>query len=131
MIKKTIKYTDYNDVERTDDFYFNLTKAEIMEMNFEADGGLDVYLTKITNTKDVKEIAKIFKTIILKSYGEKSIDGKRFVKNDEVRDAFEQSPAYTELYMELLSNADAAATFFKGIIPVELQQNTPMTIPTK
>ena len=118
MLKKTITYTDYNGNERTEDFYFNLTKAELSEMELSINGGMTEWIQQIINTHDNAEIVKIFKKIILASYGEKSTDGKRFIKSNELREAFEQTEAYSELFMELLGNEDTAAAFIKGIIPV-------------
>lgn len=118
MLKKTITYTDYNGNERTEDFYFNLTKAEISEMELSVNGGMTEWIQQIINTSDSAEIVKIFKKIILASYGEKSVDGKRFIKSDELRDAFSQTEAYSELFMELLSDEKQASAFVNGIIPV-------------
>ena len=117
MLKKPITYTDYDGVERTEDFYFNLTKAELMEWEFAETGGLKAKLEKIIASKDVPAIAKTFKEIITKAYGVKSDDGKRFIKNQEVLDAFTQSEAYSELYMELATNEDAATKFINAVIP--------------
>ncbi len=117
MLKKTIKYTDYNGEERIEDFYFNLSKAEIMEMEMSQNGGMSEYIKKIVNTQDNVSIMNLFKEIIQKSYGEKSLDGKRFIKNKELTEAFTQTEAYTELFVELVSDADAAAKFVNGIIP--------------
>lgn len=117
MLKRTITYTDYNDVERTEDFYFNLTKAEIMEMELSTTGGLSEMITRIVNAKDAPAIIKIFKDLILKAYGEKSADGKRFVKSQEISEAFAQTEAYSILFMELSTNADAAAKFVNAIVP--------------
>lgn len=117
MLKKTIKYVDFDGNERTEDFYFNLTKAEVTEMELSTEGGLAKTLEKIVAEKDSKRIVETFKDLILKAYGEKSLDGKRFVKNQEVRDSFAQTEAYSELFMELATNADAAASFVNGIIP--------------
>lgn len=117
MLKKTITYTDYNEVERTEDFYFNLTKAEIMEMELSTTGGLSEMITRIVNAKDAPAIIKIFKDLILKAYGEKSPDGKRFIKSQELADAFAQTEAYSILFMELSTNADAAAKFVNAIVP--------------
>ena len=118
MLKKTMTYTDYDDVERTEDFYFNLSKAEVAEMEMSEYGGLSNLLKKIVQEKDTKRIIEMFKDLILRSYGEKSQDGKRFVKNQELRDAFSQTEAYSELFMELAGNAEAAAAFVNGITPV-------------
>lgn len=117
MLKKTIKYTDFNGTERTEDFYFNLSKAEIMEMEMGTTGGMTAMLQKIIAEQDSKKIIEIFKDIILKSYGEKSLDGKRFVKSKELTDSFVQTEAYSDLFMELATNADAASNFIKGIVP--------------
>lgn len=119
MLKETIKYTDFNGVEREEDFYFNLTKAEITEMEMSVDGGLVERINKIVQAKDAKEIVKIFKTIVLDAYGEKSADGRRFIKTPELREAFSQTMAYSNLFMELATNDVKAAAFIKGIIPKE------------
>ena len=119
MLKKTITYTDYNDNERTEDFYFNLSKAEIMEMEMSTAGGLAEMITKMVATQDAPSIIKIFKELILKAYGEKSPDGKRFNKSEELSTAFSQTEAYSILFMELATDADAAAKFVNGIIPAD------------
>lgn len=124
MLKKNIKYTDYNGVERTEDFYFNLTKAELMEMEMGTNGGLAESIQKIINTQDAPAIIQIFKDIILKAYGEKSADGKRFIKISDngtpVSIGFSQTEAYSQLFMELATDADEAAKFIKGIIPNDI-----------
>lgn len=117
MLKKTITYTDYNGNERTEDFYFNLTKAEAMEMEMSTTGGLVTYVKRITDAQDAPAIIKVFKELILKAYGEKSLDGKRFEKSREISNAFAQTEAYSELFMELATNADAASKFVNGIMP--------------
>lgn len=115
MYKKTITYTDYNGVERTDDYYFNLNKAEIVELNNSEIGGLESFLTRIINEENNVEIVKMFKQFVLMSYGEKSSDGRRFVKSPELSEAFSQTEAYSELFMELASNAEFAAEFVNGV----------------
>lgn len=120
MLKKTIPYKDFNGVERKEDFYFNLSKAEIMEMQFGTVGGLDVMLKKIIDAKDVKSIMDTFKMLILKAYGIKSDDGRRFIKSEEISKEFEQTEAYSILYMELASDDNAAAEFVNGIIPKDV-----------
>lgn len=120
MLKKTITYEDFNGVERKEDFYFNLSKAEIMEMQFGTVGGLDVMLKKIIDAKDVKSIMDTFKMLILKAYGIKSDDGRRFIKSEEISKEFEQTEAYSILYMELASDDNAAAEFVNGIIPKDV-----------
>ena len=126
MLKKTITYNDYNGNERTEDFYFNLTKAEIMEMELGTTGGLAEMLTRIVAAQDAPAIIKMFKDIVLKAYGEKSADGKRFVKvNDAgvpLSIAFSQTEAYSQLFMELATDAEAAANFVNGIVPKDLEQ---------
>lgn len=117
MLKKTITYTDYDGNERTETFLFNLTKAEVTEMEFSVGGGLVKLIEKIVAEQDNKRIIELFKEVILASYGEKSPDGKRFVKNQELRDAFSQTEAYSELFMELAGSAEAAAAFINGIVP--------------
>lgn len=123
MLKKTITYFDYNDVERTEDFYFNLSKAEIMEMEMGTTGGLAEMINKIVQTQDAPAIIKVFKDLILKAYGERSADGKRFEKkNGALAEAFAETEAYSQLFMELATDADAAARFVNGIIPKDMQQ---------
>lgn len=117
MLKKTITYTDYNGLERTEDFYFNLSKAEITEMELSIDGGLTNMLNEIVAAKDGAKIIKTFKELVLKAYGEKSPDGRRFIKSKEISDAFSQTEAYSEIFMELAVNDEAAANFVKGIMP--------------
>lgn len=120
MLKKRIVYTDYNGTKREEDFYFNLTKAEIMEMEMSTSGGLTEMITRIIETQDAPSIIKVFKNIIMKAYGEKSPDGKRFIKSEELSEAFSQTEAYSELFMELASDSDAASKFVNGIIPADM-----------
>lgn len=122
MLKKTITYTDYNGTERTEDFYFNLTKAEIMEMELSTSGGLAESIQRIIDAKDAPAIIAIFKDLVLKAYGEKSPDGKRFIKSDEIATAFSQTEAYSNLFMELATDADAAAKFVNGVVPADMTQ---------
>lgn len=117
MLKKTITYTDYDGNERTEDFYFNLTKAEIAEMEMSHTGGMTRMIEKIVAEQDSKRIIEIFKDLILRAYGEKSPDGRRFIKNQEIRDSFAQTEAYSELFMELATDADAAVAFVNAIVP--------------
>ena len=117
MLKKTIIYTDYNGVERKEDFYFNLTKAEIMEMEMSISGGLTEMINRIVAAQDAPAIVKIFKELVLKAYGVKSPDGKRFIKSDELATEFAQTEAYSQLFMELATDADAASAFVNGIVP--------------
>lgn len=123
MLKKTITYTDFDGNERTEDFYFNLTKAEIWERNLAAvdkdhpNRDYATLLQSIVESKNGKEIMNVFKSLILDSYGEKSEDGKRFIKSPELTQNFASTEAYSELFVELCTNADSAAAFVKGILP--------------
>lgn len=121
MLKKTITYKDYNDVERTEDFYFNLNKAELMEMEMSTTGGLAEMIQTIVQTQDAPAIIKVFKDLVLKAYGEKSADGKRFMKANDagvpLSVAFSQTEAYSQLFMELATDADKASEFVNGIVP--------------
>lgn len=117
MLKKTITYKDYNGVERTEDFMFNLTKAEILEMQLTKDGGMDAAIKKIVDAKDAPEIMKVFKDLILKAYGIVSDDGRRFIKSKEISDSFAQTEAFSILFMELATDTDAASAFVNGIVP--------------
>ena len=129
MLKKTITYTDYNGVERKEDFYFNLTKAEIMEMEMSISGGLTEMINRIVAAQDAPAIIKIFKELVLKAYGVKSPDGKRFIKSDELATEFAQTEAYSQLFMELATDADAASAFVNGIVPnVEGMESAPKLI---
>lgn len=117
MLTKTIKYTDYLGQEREEDFLFNLSKAEIMKMQLSTEGGFMAKINKAIKEQNVPAITEIFDDLILKSYGEISPDGKRFVKSKEISEAFSQTEAYTNLYMELISNPDAAQAFMNGVCP--------------
>lgn len=117
MLKKTITYTDYNGVERVEDFMFNLTQAEITEMELSTTGGFGEMLQKIIAAKDMPTIIKVFKDLILKAYGEKSADGRRFVKSKELSEEFSQTEAYSSLFMSCATDSDFAAEFIKGIMP--------------
>ena len=120
MLKKTITYTDYNGVQRTEDFYFNISKAELLDMEMGVSGGYGEMLKRIVAAKDVPALISAFKDLIFKAYGEKSPDGKRFIKSEELSTAFSQTEAYTQLYMEFIQNDVAAAEFVNGVIPKEL-----------
>ena len=120
MIKKTITYTDYNGNERTENFYFGLNKAEIMDMELSVVGGMRQLLQMIIAKQDIPKIIDAFKKMIRMSYGEKSPDGRRFIKSEELTEAFVQTEAYSELYMELLGDADKAAEFINGIMPADV-----------
>lgn len=122
MLKKTVKYVDYNGVERVEDFYFNLTKAEVAEMEMSVEGGFSKMLQELVNSKDNVRIVQLFKEMVLKAYGEKSQDGRRFVKSKEISEAFAQTEAYSEIFMELALNEEAAAAFVNGIMPANLDK---------
>lgn len=123
MLKKTITYTDYNNVERTEDFYFNLTKAEITKMEMSTSGGLAEMIQKIVNSNDTPQLIKIFEDLIMASYGVKSPDGKRLIKNDDVREEFSQTEAYSILFMELATDAEKASEFVNAIIPADIDRS--------
>ncbi len=117
MLKKTITYNDYNGAERTEDFYFNLTEAEVVEMQYSIGGGLKERLERIVKTQDQPAILREFKKLILMAYGEKSDDGKQFMKSEEISKRFECTEAYSNLFMELATDADKASEFVNGIVP--------------
>jgi len=123
MLKKTITYKDFNDTERTEDFYFNLTKAEITEMELGINGGLDNMLERVVAKHDAATIIKVFRDLILRAYGEKSLDGRKFEKSQALSEDFSHTPAYDILFMELVTDADKAAEFVKGIMPKDMQKD--------
>lgn len=120
MYKKTITYIDYNGNERKEDHYFNLSKAELIRMEMSVTGGWTESVKRVIEAQDVPAIMEVFEEMIKKSYGIKDADGKGFVKKQEYLDAFMSTEAYSELFVELVTNADAAAAFMNGIIPAEL-----------
>lgn len=122
MIKKTITFTDYNGNQRTKDYYFNLTKAEIYEMQLSVNGSFTAYIQKIIESEDSASIVAVFKELLLKSYGEKSLDGEFFMKNDELREKFACSEAYSILFTELATDDVAAANFINGVVPKEISE---------
>ena len=123
MLKKTITYVDYNGTERTEDFYFNLNKAELVEMQMSEVGGLGEALKRIVAAQDTPALAKAFKDIILRAYGEKSPDGRQFIKNEQLSTAFSQTEAYSNLYIELMSNnGEGFINFVNLIMPADLAQ---------
>lgn len=137
MLKKTMTYTDYDGVSRTEDFYFNLTKAELMELEATTDGGFSVMVNKILAAQDQKSLIKVFKDFILKAYGEKSPDGKLFMKSEEIRNRFLCTEAYSDLFMLLATNTEAATEFITGVAPADLvkeaqlQTNIPELTPVE
>lgn len=123
MYKRTITFTDYDGNERTEDFYFHLTEAEVTEMEMGIKGGLTKMMQKLVSTQDTGRIVEVFKELLLKAYGEKSPDGRRFMKSKEITDNFVQTEAYSMLFMELATDAKAAAEFFNGVIPQKRAEN--------
>lgn len=121
MIKQTITYDTYNGETVTEDFYFNLNKAELMQMQFDVNGAYSQFIERVSNERDLKAIGNEFKKLILNSYGKKSDDGKQFRKSKEITTAFEQSEAFANLYIELLSDPDKTTAFVRGILPNDLQ----------
>ena len=119
MLKKTMTYTDFDGNQVTEDFYFNLTKAELLEMEMATDKvvGLEATINKLQEERDGKKIMELFKNIIRKAIGKKSADGRRFIKNDEIADEFMQTEAYSDLVFELCTDADKGAAFFNAIVP--------------
>ena len=122
MVVKKIKYTDFNGVEREEEFMFNLTEAEITEMELTTDGGLSDSIKKIISAQDTPQIIETFKMLLLKSYGEKSADGRRFIKSEELTEAFTQTNAYSQFFMELATDDKAAIAFINGIIPDSMRE---------
>lgn len=132
MHKETITYVDYNGEKRTETHHFNLTKAELVELQMGVKGGLMEKMQEAIRNEDAPVIMKTFRDIIRKSYGEKSMDGKHFIKfkiidgiRVELADMFEQSPAYSELFMKLLTDNDASDKFMRGVIPAEMASQLP------
>jgi hypothetical protein len=124
MLEKKIKYTDYNGNEREETFMFDLSKAELLEMELSTVGGFEQYINRIASAQNGPELFKMFKNLILQAYGEKSPDGRRFIKSKELSEQFSQTPAYSVLVMELATNAEATAEFVKGLVPADLGVST-------
>lgn len=120
MYAKTIKYVDYNGNTREETFYFNLTKAEIIDLEWRTPGGLEEYFKRIMETLDGQKLADTFKMLIQKSYGVKDPEGRRFIKNEEVLKNFTETEAYSELYILLATDSNAAAEFVNGIFPKDI-----------
>lgn len=120
MYRRVIEYMDYDGNMQKGEFFFNLTKTELMEMNYSESGGMEKMLQRIVETNDVKKLIAVFKDLILRSYGEKSDDGKRFIKmrdGHRLSDDFSQTEAFSELFMDLATNEDSANEFIRGIVP--------------
>lgn len=122
MLKRTFTYTDYNGLERTEDYYFNLTETELTELQMSIPGGFTALGQKLIAANDYPELMRIFKDIILRAYGEKSTDGRRFMKSTEISDSFAQTPAFDMLFMEFLNKPDSATDFIKGCVPAKMAE---------
>lgn len=122
MLKKDITYEDFNGQQATGSFYFHLSKADLVELEMTHKGGLELYIKRVIESQDGRAIIEEFKRLILMSYGKKSDDGQRFIKNAELREEFQSSPAYDALFMELVTDAGKAAAFVNGIVPAGLNK---------
>lgn len=122
MIKKTIDYVDYNGVKRSEDFYFNLNEAELTEMELSTKGGMSSMLEDIVAADNTQKIIDVFKKLILNAYGEKSDDGRRFIKSEELAVSFSQTEAYVKLFMELATDTKAAIDFVNGVMPANMEE---------
>lgn len=136
MLKKTITYVDFNGEEISEDFFFHLSKAELVELEMSYKGGLTEAIKRIVDAEDGKAIIAEFKNIILSSYGQRSDDGRRFIKNQTLREEFESTEAYSTLFMELVTDAEKAAEFVRGVIPQDLAEEaakvvTPEPVPAE
>jgi len=125
MIKKTIKFEDFNGQELTEDFFFHFSKAELVELEVSEKEGFAESLKKIVAAEDGAMIIEQFKKIVLMSYGQKSEDGRRFIKTQALRDEFAQTEAYSQLFMELATSAEAASAFINGVVPASLLAQIP------
>lgn len=123
MLKKTITYEDFDGNSVTEDFYFNLTKAEVVELQYSVNGGIDKYVKKIADEQDMPKLIALLKQIITLSYGKKSEDGKRFIKSSELTEEFLQSDAYSTLFMELATDTDKGTEFLTGVLPKALTKD--------
>jgi len=129
MLKKTITFEDYNGKEQTEEFFFNLNEAELTELELSEDGGLVNTIEKVVAAENGREIIRLFKVLILSAVGIKSEDGRRFIKNDSIRDEFEQTEAYSKLFIELATEADKATAFVNGILPKAALQKPEQPLP--
>lgn len=121
MLKKTITYEDFNGDMVTEDHFFHISKADLVELEVSHEGGMATWLQKIVESNNGKDIIEEFKKLLLMSYGKKSADGKRFIRTPEMREEFLSSEAYSTLFMELVTDATAAAAFVNGIVPKNLE----------
>ena len=121
MIVKTVTYTDFNGNERTESFWFHLSRPELTEMLLGIDNNIETYIKTIIKSENYYEIVKIFKKLILEAYGEKSEDGRRFIKTPEKAKAFSETEAYSVLFTELTTNEEKASEFINGLIPKDTE----------
>lgn len=122
MLRKEVEYKDFDGNDRKDVLWFHLNEVEITEMDIETSGGLVKYMESIIDTKDVNRLITIFKDLLIRSYGERSMDGKHFYKDDKIRNEFVSSAAYPVLYMEMVSDANKAVEFINGIVPSNIRE---------
>ena len=122
MLRKEVEYKDFDGNDRKDILWFHLNEVEITEMDLETSGGLVKYMESIIDTKDVDRLITIFKDLLIRSYGERSMDGKHFYKDDKIRNEFVSSAAYPVLYMEMVSDANKAVEFINGIVPSNIRE---------
>jgi len=125
MFTEKVKYTDFDGEQQERTLYFHLSKPELARLNLSSSGGLEKYVNRIIEERDGAQLLDLFERIIQMSYGEKSLDGQRFVKSKEATQAFIESPAYEVMYMKLAGDADYAAKFIKGIVPSDVAANMP------
>lgn len=121
MLKKVITYTDFNDEERTEPFYFNLTEAELLDWELSVKGTLSEHIERIKQTIDIPELTKLYRELIDRSYGIKDADGRRFRKSPELLQEFKDTNAYSELYMELATDQKAGGEFLAGVVSNKLK----------
>lgn len=122
MLKRDITYENFDGEKVTEPFYFNLTKTELLEMQIDYEGGMEALIKQIIRTEDIKSLVGLFKKVVLASYGVRSDDGKRFIKNDQLREEFTQMAAFDALFMELATDEGAAATFVIGVVPQGMKE---------
>ncbi len=136
MYKITETYTDYDDNQRTEDFYFNYSEAELADLQFSVSGGLAGMIDKIIKTNDMPKLVELFRELIQKAYGEKSNDGRRFMKSPELTKDFTETVAYSQIYMRLATDSKAAQEFINKVVPKSMkdkmqQANQQNVVPMK
>lgn len=136
MYKITETYTDYDDNQRTEDFYFNYSEAELTDLQFSVSGGLAGMIDKIIKTNDMPKLVELFRELIQKAYGEKSNDGRRFMKSPELTKEFTETVAYSQIYMRLATDSKAAQEFINNVVPKSMkdkmqQANQQNVVPMK